>query len=64
MYKTVDDVDWENWDPVERATLMFVIRDGKILLMEAALISPASGAGLGLDFDGTGGCGAPTNARK
>ena len=33
MYKSVDDVDWENWDPVERATLMFVIRDGKILLI-------------------------------
>jgi 8-oxo-dGTP diphosphatase len=33
MYRTVDDVDWENWDPVERATLMFVIRDGQILLI-------------------------------
>ena len=33
MYKSVDDVDWENWDPVERATLMFVIRDGNILLI-------------------------------
>ena len=33
MYKTVNDVDWENWDPVERATLMFVIQDGQILLI-------------------------------
>ena len=33
MYKTVSDVDWGNWDPVERATLMFVIRDGEVLLI-------------------------------
>ncbi len=33
MFKTVDDVDWENWDPVVRATLMFVIKDGRILLI-------------------------------
>ena len=33
MYKTVNDVNWENWDPVERATLMFVIQDGQILLI-------------------------------
>lgn len=33
MYKTVNDVDWENWDPVERATLMFIIRDGQVLLI-------------------------------
>jgi 8-oxo-dGTP diphosphatase len=33
MYKTVDDVDWKNWDPVTTATLMFVIKDGKILLI-------------------------------
>lgn len=33
MYKTVKDVDWENWDPVERATLMFVIQNGQILLI-------------------------------
>ena len=33
MYKTVNDVDWENWDPVIVATLMFVIKDGKILLI-------------------------------
>ncbi len=33
MYKNVDDVDWEHWTPVERATLMFVIQDGRILLI-------------------------------
>ena len=33
MYAKVGDVDWENWNPEVRATLMFVIRDGKILLI-------------------------------
>lgn len=33
MFKTVNDVDWENWDPVTVATLMFVIKGGKILLI-------------------------------
>lgn len=33
MYEKVDDVDWENWKPQVRATLMFVIQDGKILLI-------------------------------
>ena len=33
MYKSVNEIDWENWDPVERATLMFVIQDGQILLI-------------------------------
>ncbi|MEI6891058.1 MAG: 8-oxo-dGTP diphosphatase [Pontiella sp.] len=33
MYKTVNEVDWENWDPVIVATLMFVIRDGQVLLI-------------------------------
>jgi len=33
MYKKVDDIDWENWDPVVRATLMFVIHEGRILLI-------------------------------
>jgi 8-oxo-dGTP diphosphatase len=33
MFKTVDEVDWENWDPVTVATLMFVIKDGQILLI-------------------------------
>jgi 8-oxo-dGTP diphosphatase len=33
MYKRVNDVDWENWNPVEVATLMFVIHDSRILLI-------------------------------
>ena len=33
MFQTVDDVDWANWNPVDRATLLFVIRDGRILLI-------------------------------
>ena len=27
------DVDWEGWDPEIRATLLFVVRDGEILLI-------------------------------
>jgi len=27
------EVDWENWQPKEKATLLFVIRDGRILLI-------------------------------
>ncbi len=33
MYGCVKDVDWDNWDPVVTATLMFVIHDGRILLI-------------------------------
>jgi len=33
MYKSVDEVDWENWCPVEHATLMFVILNGQVLLI-------------------------------
>ena len=33
MFKTVSDIDWAGWDPAVRATLMFVIQDGKILLI-------------------------------
>lgn len=33
MHSKVDEIDWEHWEPVVRATLMFVIRDGKILLI-------------------------------
>ncbi len=29
-----EDIDWTTWEPVERATLLFVIRDGQILLIE------------------------------
>lgn len=27
------DIDWETWQPVDRATLMFVVSDGRILLI-------------------------------
>ena len=29
----LDDVDWESWRPTEHATLMFVIENGRILLI-------------------------------
>ncbi len=29
----VDDIDWAQWTPTQRATLLFVIRDGRILLI-------------------------------
>lgn len=31
--KQLDDVAWESWVPAERATLLFVVRAGEILLM-------------------------------
>ncbi len=31
--KRVDAIDWNDWKPVDRATLLFVIREGKILLI-------------------------------
>jgi 8-oxo-dGTP diphosphatase len=33
MYNSVDEIDWENWEPRTKATLMFVIRGGRILLI-------------------------------
>ena len=30
----VDEVDWERWQPQQRATLLFVVRDGSILLID------------------------------
>lgn len=33
MFQKVDDVDWANWDPAITATLLFIIRDGQILLI-------------------------------
>jgi len=33
LYHTLSDVNWEDWAPTERATLLFVIRDGQILLI-------------------------------
>jgi len=34
MYQSVSEIDWEKWEPVERATLLFVVRDEQILLIE------------------------------
>ena len=33
MIRTVEDVDWANWVPRERATLLFAIRDERVLLI-------------------------------
>ncbi|QBG47950.1 8-oxo-dGTP diphosphatase [Verrucomicrobia bacterium S94] len=33
MVEKVGDVDWENWTPVVKATLLFVIQDGQVLLI-------------------------------
>jgi 8-oxo-dGTP diphosphatase len=33
MVRTVGDVDWERWEPTTRVTLLFVIRDGQVLLI-------------------------------
>lgn len=29
----VDDIDWSQWKPQQRATLLFVVRDGQVLLI-------------------------------
>ncbi len=31
--RTVAEIDWSGWTPVDRATLVFVIRDGQMLLI-------------------------------
>ncbi len=43
------DIDWQAWRPRERATLLFIIRDGRILLIHKKL-----GLGAG-KFNGPGG---------
>ena len=30
--RSVDDVDWDSWIPQQRATLLFVVKDGNVLL--------------------------------
>ena len=30
---SVEDVDWESWIPEQRATLLFVVKDGQVLLI-------------------------------
>jgi 8-oxo-dGTP diphosphatase len=32
-FARLEDVDWANWAPQQRATLLFVIRDGQVLLI-------------------------------
>lgn len=32
--RTCDEIDWSTWIPTLRATLLFIIRDGQVLLME------------------------------
>ena len=31
--RTLADIDWETWTPVDKATLLFVVRDGQVLLI-------------------------------
>lgn len=31
--KTLDDIDWPNWNPKDVATLCFVVKDGRILMI-------------------------------
>lgn len=47
--RRISDIDWTNWRPAERATLLFVIRDGSILL-----INKKTGLGKG-KINGPGG---------
>ena len=37
IYESVDDIDWQQWVPREKATLLFVVRGGKILLIHKKL---------------------------
>ena len=32
--RSVREIDWKTWIPTERATLLFVVRDGRILLID------------------------------
>ena len=31
--RTLRDIDWETWAPIDKATLLFVVRDGQVLLI-------------------------------
>ena len=33
MWRTLNDIDWAAWTPRQRATLVFVVRDGQVLLI-------------------------------
>ncbi len=49
MLQKLSDIDWKNWNPREQATLLFVIRDGQVLL-----IHKKTGLGAG-NINGPGG---------
>jgi 8-oxo-dGTP diphosphatase len=34
LYSHLEDVDWKNWKPQQPATLLFVVRDGQVLLIQ------------------------------
>lgn len=34
MYSNVRDIEWDKWEPIDKATLLFVVSGGKILLIE------------------------------
>ena len=55
---SVDAIDWTTWCPAQRATLLFVIRDGRILLIHKKL-----GLGAG-KINGPGGRIEPGEAAK
>lgn len=33
LFTRFDQINWANWKPVQRATLLFVVRDGQVLLI-------------------------------
>jgi len=37
MYKKLTDIDWDSWKPKEKATLLFIIKEGRILLIHKKL---------------------------
>jgi 8-oxo-dGTP diphosphatase len=36
-YRSVDDIDWSAWTPRQEATLLFIVRDGRVLLIHKKL---------------------------
>jgi len=33
MWRALHDMDWDAWTPRQRATLVFIVRDGQVLLI-------------------------------
>ena len=58
MFRSLADIDWTSWTPRETATLLFVIRDGQVLL-----IHKKKGLGAG-KINGPGGRVDPGEAPK